>query len=71
VPTSIGPVFARDARETLGGATALAERVGGDEGRRLADAAAVAFAHGATVTSAVAVAVLAGVAGTVVADLRR
>ena len=32
VPSSIGPVFAHDARETLGGAVALAGRIGGVEG---------------------------------------
>ena len=66
VPTSIGPMFARDARETLGGAIALAERVGGVEGQKLADAAGTAFVHGAAVTSSVAVAVLVGVAVAVV-----
>jgi DHA2 family multidrug resistance protein-like MFS transporter len=71
VPTSIGPVFAHDARETLGGAVALAERVGGVEGRKLVDAASTAFVHAAAVTSIVAVAVLVGVAVTVVAGLRR
>jgi DHA2 family multidrug resistance protein-like MFS transporter len=71
VPTSIGPVFAQDARETLGGAVALAGRVGGVEGRRLFDAAGVAFTHGAAVTSVVAVAVLVGVAATVVGGLGR
>lgn len=71
VPTSIGPVFAHDARETLGGAVALAGQVGGVEGRKLADAATAAFVHGAAVTSTVAVAVLVGVAVTVVAGLRR
>jgi MFS transporter, DHA2 family, multidrug resistance protein len=71
VPTSIGPMFARDARETLGGATALAERVGGVEGQKLADAAGTAFVQGAAVTSTVAVAVLVGVAVAVAAGLRR
>ena len=32
VPSSIGPVFAHDARETLGGAVALAGRIGGRRG---------------------------------------
>ena len=72
VPTSIGPVFARDARETLGGAVALAGRVGGVEGqapgrRRRRPRSCTASA----VTSVVAVVVLAGVAATVVAGLRR
>ena len=71
VPTSIGPVFAHDARETLGGAVALAGRVGGAEGGRLRDAAVAAFAHGAAVTSWVAVVVLAGVAVAVAVGLRR
>src|SRR5919112_4901654 len=46
VPTSIGPVYAAQARETLGGATGLADRVGGAEGHTLADAATAAFLHG-------------------------
>jgi DHA2 family multidrug resistance protein-like MFS transporter len=71
VPTSIGPVFAQDARETLGGAVALSARVGGGEGGKLLDAATAAFTHGAVVTSAVAAAVLVGVAATVVVGLRR
>jgi DHA2 family multidrug resistance protein-like MFS transporter len=70
VPTSIGPVFAQDARETLGGAVALAGHVGGTEGQTLFDAATVAFTHGAAVASTVAVAVLAAVAATVVSVLR-
>ena len=69
VPTSIGPVFADDARETLGGAVALADRIGGLEGQRLLDAATAAFVHGSAVASAVAVVVLVGVA--VVVGLRR
>jgi DHA2 family multidrug resistance protein-like MFS transporter len=71
VPTSIGPTFAHDARETLGGAVVLAGRVGGVEGQKLAEAATAAFVHGAAVTSSVAAAVLVGVAVTVVAGLRR
>jgi len=71
VPTSIGPDFAQDARETLGGAVALAARIGGEEGRKLSDAAATAFGHAATGTSLVATAVLVGVAATVVVGLRR
>lgn len=71
VPTSIGPAFADEARETLGGAVGLAGRVGGGEGATLRDAATAAFGHGATVTSAVAAAVLAAVAAVVVAGLRR
>jgi DHA2 family multidrug resistance protein-like MFS transporter len=71
VPTSIGPAFAQDARETLGGAVALAARIGGEEGRKLSDAAATAFVHAATVTSSVAAVVLVGVAATVVVGLRR
>jgi MFS transporter, DHA2 family, multidrug resistance protein len=70
VPTSIGPVFADDARGTLGGAVALGDRVGGVEGRTLLDAASVAFQHGSAVTSAVAVVVLTTVAATVVLGLR-
>jgi hypothetical protein len=50
---------------------ALAGHVGGTEGRTLFDAATVAFTHGAGVASTVAVAVLAAVAATVVAVLRR
>jgi len=71
VPSSIGPVFAHDARETLGGAVALAGRIGGVEGQRLLDAATAAFVHGSAVASVVAVVALAGVAATVVAGLRR
>ena len=71
VPSSIGPVFAHDARETLGGAVALAGRIGGVEGQRLLDAATTAFVHGSAVASVVAVVALAGVAGTVVVGLRR
>jgi MFS transporter, DHA2 family, multidrug resistance protein len=70
VPTSIGPVFSQDARETLGGAVALAGHVGGTEGQKLFDAATLAFTHGAAVASTVAVAVLAAVATTVVSVLR-
>jgi DHA2 family multidrug resistance protein-like MFS transporter len=69
VPTSIGPVFADDARDTLGGAVALADGIGGIEGQRLLDAATAAFVHGSAVASAVAVGVLVGVA--VVVGLRR
>jgi len=71
VPTSIGPVFADDARETLGGAAALADRIGGIEGQRLLDAATGAFVHGSAVASAVAVGVLTVVAATVVVGLHR
>jgi MFS transporter, DHA2 family, multidrug resistance protein len=71
VPTSIGPVFAHEARETLGGAVGLAGRVGGVEGQRLHDAATTAFVHGSAVASAVAVGVLVAVAATVVVGLRR
>ena len=71
VPTSIGPVYAAQARETLGGATGLADRVGGTEGHTLADAATAAFLHGSVVTSIVAVAVLVVVAASVVIGLGR
>jgi MFS transporter, DHA2 family, multidrug resistance protein len=71
VPTSIGPVFAHEARETLGGAVGLAGRVGGVEGQRLHDAATTAFVHGSAVASVVAVGVLVAVAATVVVGLRR
>jgi DHA2 family multidrug resistance protein-like MFS transporter len=71
VPSSIGPVFAHDARETLGGAVALAGRIGGVEGQRLLNAATTAFVQGAAVASAVAVVALAGVAVAVVIGLRR
>jgi MFS transporter, DHA2 family, multidrug resistance protein len=71
VPTSIGPAFADDARQTLGGAVALAGRVGGVEGQKLLDAASAAFVQGSAVTSTVAVAVLVGVATTVFTGLRR
>jgi DHA2 family multidrug resistance protein-like MFS transporter len=71
VPSSIGPVFAADARETLGGAVALGGRIGGVEGQRLLEAAAAAFVHGSVVASMVAVVVLVGVALTVVAGLGR
>jgi hypothetical protein len=55
----------------LGGAVALAGRVGGVEGQRLFEAAAGAFTHGVAVTSAVAVAALVAVAAMVVTGLRR
>jgi MFS transporter, DHA2 family, multidrug resistance protein len=71
VPTSIGPVYAEESRENLGGAIGLADRVGGVEGRTLADAASAAFLHGSVVTSTVAVAVLVVVAASVVIGLRR
>jgi DHA2 family multidrug resistance protein-like MFS transporter len=71
VPTSIGPVYAAEARATLGEAVGLADQVGGAEGRALHDAATIAFLHGSAVTSAVAVAVLVIVAATVVFGLRR
>ena len=71
VPTSIGPVFAGEARETLGGAVALGDRVGGLEGQRLVDAATAAFVHGSAVASVVAAVALVGVAVTVVVGLRR
>ena len=71
VPTSIGPVFAHEARETLGGAVGLAGRVGGVEGQRLHDAATTAFVHGSAVASVVAVVVLVAVAATVVVGLHR
>jgi MFS transporter, DHA2 family, multidrug resistance protein len=71
VPTSIGPVYAAEARATLGEAVGLADQVGGAEGRALHDAATIAFLHGSAVTSAVAVAVLVIMAATVVFGLRR
>ena len=49
VPTSIGPVYAQDARETIGGAVGLADRVGGEEGQILLDAATSAFQHATVV----------------------
>ncbi len=70
VPTSVGPVAVQDARETLGGAVAVADRVGGVEGQRLIDAAVAAFTHAAAVTSAVAAVVLVAVAVTVAVGLR-
>ncbi|MDT0348251.1 MFS transporter [Pseudonocardia charpentierae] len=71
VPTSIGPVFAVEARKTLSGAVALGDRVGGLEGQRLVDAATAAFVHGSAVASVVAAVALVGVAATVVVGLRR
>jgi DHA2 family multidrug resistance protein-like MFS transporter len=71
VPTSIGPVFAGEARETLGGAVALGDRIGGLEGRRLVDAATAAFVHGSAVAAVVAAVALVGVAATVVVGLHR
>ena len=71
VPTSIGPVFAGEARETLGGAVALGDRVGGLEGQRLVGAATAAFVHGSAVASVVAAVALVGVTATVVVGLRR
>lgn len=71
VPSSIGPVFAAEAHETLGGAVALSGRIGGVEGQRLFEAATAAFVHASTVTSVVATAALVGVAATVVVGLRR
>jgi DHA2 family multidrug resistance protein-like MFS transporter len=71
VPSSIGPVFAAEAHETLGGAVALAGRIGGAEGQRLLDAATAAFVHGSVVASVVAVVTLVGVAVMVVVGARR
>jgi MFS transporter, DHA2 family, multidrug resistance protein len=70
VPTSIGPTYAQDARETLGGAVALADRVGGVEGWTLLDAATSAFQHGTVVTAGVAAVALVAVAALVVFCVR-
>jgi MFS transporter, DHA2 family, multidrug resistance protein len=70
VPTSIGPVYAQDARETIGGAVGLADRVGGEEGRTLLDAATSAFQHATVVTAVVAAVVLVAVAALVVLGVR-
>jgi len=71
VPTSIGPVFADAARETLRGAVALGDRVGGRGGQRLVGAAPAAFVHGSAAASVVAAVALVGVAAAVVVGLRR
>ena len=70
VPTSIGPVYAQDARETIGGAVGLADRVGGDEGRTLLDAATSAFQYATVVTAVVAAVVLVAIAALVVLGMR-
>jgi MFS transporter, DHA2 family, multidrug resistance protein len=62
VPTSIGPVFAAQARGTLGGAVEVAAHVGGTEGAALRAAAVAAFERGTTAAAVVAVAVLVAVA---------
>jgi MFS transporter, DHA2 family, multidrug resistance protein len=70
VPTSIGPVYAQDARETIGGAVGLADLVGGEEGRILLDAATSAFQHATVVTAVVAAVVLVAMAALVVLGVR-
>ena len=70
VPTSIGPVYAQDARETIGGAVGLADRVGGEEGQILLDAATSAFQHATVVTAVVAAVVLIAMAALVVLGVR-
>ncbi len=70
VPTSIGPVYADAAHETLGGAVGAAARVGGLDGRALLGSARDAFVAGIDVTAAAGAGVLVAVAVAVVVGLR-
>jgi MFS transporter, DHA2 family, multidrug resistance protein len=71
VPTSVGPVYAGAARETLGGAVGTASRLGGNEAAALLASARSAFLTGIGVTSVVGAGVLMLVALTVAVGLRR
>ncbi|HXV94843.1 MAG TPA: MFS transporter [Pseudonocardia sp.] len=70
VPTSVGPRSAEIARETIGGAVGVADRLTGAEGEALRESARAAFVHGVTVTAGVATATLLVVATIVVLGLR-
>ena len=53
LPASLTPSLADAARETLAGAVAVAEQVGGTVGEAVRTAAAVAFDHGVSIAAAI------------------
>ncbi len=71
VPASVPAGAAEAARATLGGALAAAERLPGEAGTALLDAARTAFAQSLTLTAIVSAVVVAGLAVLAVALLRR
>jgi DHA2 family multidrug resistance protein-like MFS transporter len=71
VPSSVGPTYAATARETLGGAVGVAQRLTGVPAAELLSSARVAFTGAVGVTALSGVAVLVLVALTVFTGLRR
>ncbi|TQM16073.1 MFS transporter [Pseudonocardia kunmingensis] len=70
VPRSVGPAYATDARETLGGAVDTAQRLTGAPAAELLDSARTAFTGAVGTTAWVGAATLVLVALAVVAGLR-
>lgn len=70
VPSSVGPVLAGSARETLGGAVAAADHLPAGLAATLTASARAAFVAGTHVTSLVGAAVLVAVAAAVALGLR-
>jgi DHA2 family multidrug resistance protein-like MFS transporter len=71
VPSSVGPTYAATARETLGGAVGVAQRLTGVPAAELLSSARVAFTGAVGVTALTGVAVLVVVALTVFTGLAR
>ena len=70
VPTSVGPTYAAAARETLGGAVGIAQRLTGAPAAELLGSARAAFTGAVGTTALTGAGVLVLVALTVIAGLR-
>jgi MFS transporter, DHA2 family, multidrug resistance protein len=71
VPSSVGPTYAATARETLGGAVGVAQRLTGAPAAELLDSARAAFTAAVGITALTGTAVLVLVALTVFTGLAR
>ena len=70
VPADVPHAAAEAARDSLGGALAVAERLPGDSGRALIDAAREAFTQGLHLTAVIGAILAVGVAVMVAVKLR-
>jgi DHA2 family multidrug resistance protein-like MFS transporter len=70
VPDGVPPAAADAARDTLGGALAVAQELPGRLGQGLVDAAQSAFTQGLQLSAGIGAVVAIGIAGLVVAQLR-
>jgi DHA2 family multidrug resistance protein-like MFS transporter len=71
VPSSVGPTYAATARETLGGAVGVAQRLTGAPASELLSSAQAAFTGAVGITALTGTAVLVLVALTVFTGLAR